>query len=91
MRDVLNLILLVVLLSGCASPPRWVWKHHQNSDEQAREDLEICRRQAFQGVPGMPLLTPDQGADIYEERQDLIRQCMEGQGYYYEAVKRPKK
>jgi hypothetical protein len=90
MRDVLSLILVVVLLSGCAGSPRWVWKHHENSDEQTREDLEICRRQAFQGVPGMPMMSPDQGADLYEARQDLLRDCMEGKGYYYEKVKRPK-
>ena len=90
MKDVLRLTLLAVILAGCAGPPRWVWKHPQNNDEQMREHLETCRRQAFQGVPGMPLMTPDQGADFYEERQDLIRQCMEGQGYYYEAVKRSK-
>jgi hypothetical protein len=91
MRDVLSLILVMVLLSGCAGPPRWVWKHPQNSDERMREDLEICRRQAFQGVPGMPLMVPDQAADLYEERQDLIGDCMKAQGYYYEKVKEPPK
>jgi len=91
MRDALSLILVAVLLAGCAGSPRWVWMHPQNSDEQMREDLESCRRQAFQGAPGMPLGTPDLAADLYEERQDLIRRCMEGQGYYYEKVKRPQK
>jgi len=91
MREVLSLILVAALLSGCAGPPRWVWKHKQYSDEQMREDLENCRRQAFQGVPGTPLMVPEQAADLYEERQDLIRECMEAQGYYYEKVKRPQK
>lgn len=91
MRDVLGLILVAVLLSGCAGSPRWVWKHDQNSDEKTREDLEICRRQAFQGAPGMPLMSPDLAADLYEERQDLIRNCMEERGYYYEAVKSSQK
>lgn len=89
MRDVLSLILVTVLLAGCAGPPRWVWKHPQNSDQRMREDLEICRRQAFQGAPGMPLTTPDVAADLFEARQDMIRSCMEEQGYYYERVKRP--
>lgn len=83
------MILVAVILSGCAGPPRWVWKHDQYSDEKMREDLEVCRRQAFQGVPGMPLMSPAHGADFYEERQDLIRRCMEGQEYYYEEVERP--
>jgi hypothetical protein len=89
MRDVLSLILLVVLLSGCAVSPRWVWKHRQNSEEQTRQDMEICRRQAIQGAPGMPMMTPDLGADLYEARQDLMRNCMQEKGYYYEKVKRP--
>jgi hypothetical protein len=90
MRYLLSLVLLAVLLSACAGSPRWVWKHHEYGDERTREDLEICGRQAFQGVPGMPLMVPDLAADFYEERQDLIRDCMEEQGYYHEAVKRPR-
>jgi hypothetical protein len=38
----------------------------------------------------MPLMTPQEGADFYEERQDLIRNCMEAKGYHYEKVKHPK-
>lgn len=87
MRNVLSMILLGVMLSGCAGPPRWVWKHPDRSDEQMQEDLELCRRMAFQGVPGMPLMDPDTGADFYEEQQDLIRECMEEQGYHYESAK----
>jgi len=89
MRAVFGLMLAALLLAGCAGEPRWVWKHKQNSDEQMRADMESCRRQAFQGVPGMPLMVPDQAADLYENRQDLIRDCMQAQGYYYEKVKRP--
>jgi len=89
MREVLSLILASVLLAGCAGSPRWVWKHPQNSDEQMRVDLETCRRYSIQGAPGMPLMTPDLAADLYEERQDLIRRCMEERGYYYERVRRP--
>lgn len=91
MRDFLSLILVAVLLSGCAGSPRWVWKHHQYGDEKTREDMEICRRLAFQGAPGMPMMGPDLAADLFEERQDLIRNCMEGKGYYYEKVKPPQK
>ncbi|MEJ2698160.1 MAG: hypothetical protein P8Z70_00625 [Desulfuromonadales bacterium] len=89
MRDFLSMILLAVLLSGCAGPPRWVWKQEGYSDERMHEDLKICKRLAFQGTPGMPLMTPELGADLYQEREALVRRCMERRGYHYESVKRP--
>jgi len=90
MRHLLCTILLAAVVAGCAGPPRWVWKHPGYSDQRMREDLKLCKRQAFQGTPGMPLMTPSLGADFYEEREDLVRRCMEELGYHYEAAKRPR-
>lgn len=91
MKAAACLVLLLITLSGCAGPPRWVWKHPHHDEERTQLDLEQCRRAAAQGMPGTPLVTPQLAADFYEERQDLIRQCMEAQGYHYERVDRTRK
>jgi hypothetical protein len=75
------LLGLALLLAGCASAePRWVWQHPSYGEERLEVDSGECRRQAAQEVAS-PFVFPGFGADYYDERQTLFRNCMLERGW----------
>jgi hypothetical protein len=76
--------LVALFLVACtAGETRWVWVHPRYDEARLQTDRDQCRKEAALEVAN-PFAFPGLGDEYFEEKENLLRRCLEKKGWRLE-------